>query len=191
MSDLGRSIDDAIPEFGLGLGAALARALEADGAAEVAELFPDLPGVQAARRGRPKGAVHKATRDAAEFIASQKLNPLIFLNLVMQGAYGGKLETRIAAANAILPYVYKRKPQDVNVSNRAFVLVQNFDGGHAGLGGEIAALLNSNEINGLAVESAVDVNAQDVNADIQSVEIAQQSSELASDPCADAEGVRA
>jgi hypothetical protein len=168
-----------IPAEGQGLHAGVKLALHLwDGSESErqAELFAEAAERRAA--GRPKGALHKATRDMAEFLRSQGMNPLTFLHMVMTGQVpDAKLEHRMDAAKALAPYLYKQQARDVNVAGAAAVTIV-IDGRHvagqgeivdasAGLGGADAG---SNDFNGLAALAALDVNADDVNAHGQAVD---------------------
>lgn len=183
------NVDQDLPQTGRGLLAGVRLALEgAAGEQLQAELFGVEPKAQA-KGGRPKGALHKATARTAEIIRASAMNPLQFLHLVMIGEYGGKIETRVNAASAMLPYLYKRlTPENVTDARQLVIAVDGrmlagADGVAASPeGAALAQFLKLNDINDLADAVQHDGNGEDGNGSGQAIDQADVSPVSASDP---------
>lgn len=196
MSDPVTPANDAlpIPAEGQGLHSGVRLALSQWDGAESdrqAELFAEAAERRVA--GRPKGALHKATRDMAEWLRGQGMNPLMMLHMVMTGQIGDPtLDQRMDAAKALAPYLYKQQARDVNIAGQAPVIIMLDGRMVAGDADQVRAAVGfggdegqSNEIKGLALLAGVDVNAQEVNATGQAVDPVQVSPSNASDQKSD------
>lgn len=90
------------------------------------------------RRGRPKGAQNKSTKEWVEYFLSQvKESPLLFLGklyampteLLARKIISKRedaLKMQIAAANAVLPYVHQKQPVALEIASEELPTIQIF-----------------------------------------------------------------
>lgn len=94
----------------------------------MSDLFGEV--VPARGPGRPAGAVNRATALQVEAIRRSGQSPLAFLASVYRDrevAIGHRIQAAIAAA----PYVHRKQPVDLNISQEPFTLILGDGAGEA------------------------------------------------------------
>ncbi len=144
----------------LGFAALLARAAdqqeEEKNTAE-AELFDDPAAEAPAKRGRgrPAGRINRATELQARAVLASGLSPMSFLLSVMRDD-NQKLDRRIGAATALLPYLYKKQPMAIDLEAKGGMILQ------IDLGAESVKLSSGGEGES-EKNKLIDISAPDAN----------------------------
>lgn len=87
--------------------------------------------------GRPKGALNKSTREWCEYFLQQNESPLIALGRIYSRPTDelarflccdrlDAFKAQIAAANAVLPYVHKKQPLEIDTNGAELPTIQIF-----------------------------------------------------------------
>lgn len=83
------------------------------------ELFGE-PVVEKRGRGRPKGAVNQATKDQVAHCRRMGMSPLRFLQIIWSDEKH-KIDDRIRAASAALPYLHAKLPVAVDLGDQGLI----------------------------------------------------------------------